>query len=112
VGLRADRAGPADRPTDHLFAWKWSQRPDGSNVVLTDQGGQNTARDADSFIALALVRAYGRWQQSSYLQQAQPIIADIWRPEVVTVAGTSVITADNQEKTAAQVMVNPSYLSP
>ncbi len=101
-----------NRSSDSLLAWKYGQRPDGTYGVLTDQGGGNTASDADSDIALALVMAYGRWQQSSYLQQAQPIIADIWRQEVVTVAGTPVMTADNQEKAAAQVMVNPSYLSP
>lgn len=100
------------RPKDHLFAWKFGQRPDGTYGVLTDQGGQNTASDADTDIGLALVMAYGRWQQSSYLQQAKPIISDIWAQEVVQVAGRPVLVSNDLEKTSPQVIVNPSYLAP
>lgn len=100
------------RPDDHLFSWKFGQRSDGSYGVLVDQGGQNTASDADSDIALSLVMAYGRWQQSSYLQQAKPIISDIWSKEVVTVRGRPLLVADNQEQGQHQVLVNPSYLAP
>ncbi len=101
-----------DRPDDHLFAWKFGQRPDGSSGVLIDQGGQNTASDADTDIGLALVMAYGRWQQSSYLQQAKPIISDIWTHEVVQVAGRPVLVSNDLEKSSSQVIVNPSYLAP
>lgn len=101
-----------DRPGDHLFAWKFGQRPDGSYGVLSDQGGQNTASDADSDIAVALVMAYGRWQQSSYLQQAKAIISDIWTQEVVQVAGRPVLVSNNLERSSSQVIVNPSYFAP
>ena len=100
------------RPRDHLFAWKFGQRPDGSYGVLTDQGGQNTASDADSDIALSLVMAYGRWQRPPYLEQAKSVISDIWTEEVVQVKGHPVLAADNVEKGSPQVVVNPSYLSP
>ncbi len=101
-----------DRPDDHLFAWKFGQRPDGSYGVLEEQGGQNTASDADTDIALALVMAYGRWQESSYLKQAQPIISDIWVKEVVQVQGRPVLAGNDLERKSQQVIVNPSYFAP
>lgn len=100
------------RPRDHLFAWKFGQRPDGSYGVLTDLGGQNTASDADSDIALSLVMAYGRWQKPSYLKLAKPVVSDIWNNEVVRVNGQPILAADDLEKHAPQVVVNPSYLAP
>ena len=50
------------RPNDHLFSWLYGKKADGTYGILTDQGGNNTASDADSDIALALVMAYSRWQ--------------------------------------------------
>lgn len=101
-----------NRPDDSLFAWRFGQRSDGSYGVLTDQGGNNTASDADTDIALALVMAYERWQQSEYLKQAQPIISDIWTEEVVQVDGEPLLVANNLEKESREVLVNPSYLAP
>lgn len=100
------------RPDDHLFAWKFGQRSDGSYGVLTDRGGQNTASDADTDIALSLVMAYGRWQKPAYLEQAKPVISDIWTKEVVQVDGQPVLAADDLEKASTEVVVNPSYLAP
>src|SRR5579884_557263 len=42
------------RPGDNLFAWQWGKRSDGSYGVMPD-GGINTASDADSDIAFALI---------------------------------------------------------
>lgn len=100
------------RPDDALFAWQFGRRADGTDGVLVDQGGMNTASDADSDIALALALAYGRWQRSSYLEQAKPIIADIWRQEVVSIAGQPVLVAGTSEKGSPQPLVNPSYFAP
>ena len=100
------------RPDDDLFAWKFGQRPDGSTGVLVDEGGQNTASDADTDIALALVMAYGRWQESSYLEQAEPIISDIWTEQVVQIQGEPVLVANQLEQSSQQVIVNPSYFAP
>ncbi len=98
---------------DKLFSWKWGQLADGSYGLLTDQGGQNTASDADSDIALALVMAASRWQQSSYLDQAKEIITAMWDEEVITVQGVPYLASNNLEKDSAQdAVMNPSYLSP
>ena len=102
------------RPNDHLFSWKFGERPDKTYGILVAQGGQNTASDADSDIALALIFAYSRWQQKTYLEAALPIINDIWDKEVIIIGETPYMTADDLEKeeTSPSALVNPSYLSP
>lgn len=99
---------------DHLFAWIWGKRSNGTYGVLIDQNGENSASDADQDIALALIFAYSRWQDPTYLQSAHNIISDIWDKEVVDVNGTPYLAADNVEKnsTSPQIIINPSYLSP
>ena len=102
------------RPSDHLFSWLYGKKLDGSYGVLTIQGGNNTASDADSDIALSLVFAYSRWQRPEYLIAAKNIISDIWSKEVVTVNGIPYLAADDLEKKSTQgtYVINPSYFSP
>jgi len=102
-----------DRPEDNLFAWLYGKRADGTYGILTERGGQNTASDADSDIALALIFASNRWGQEAYLSEAKAIINDIWQQEIVAVLGVPHMTADNLEKDSTTVvLINPSYLSP
>ncbi len=102
-----------DRPNDRLFSWLFGERPDGTYGVLNDRGGENSASDADTDIALALVFAAARWQQESYLFDARAIINDIWNYEVVEVKDKFYLAANNLEKQSPdQVLINPSYLSP
>ncbi len=101
------------RRDNNLFAWKWGQRSDGTYGVLTDQGGQNTASDGDSDIALALLMAAGRWQQQEYLDEAKKIIPSIWEAEVIEVNGRPYFASNNLEKqSTTDAVMNPSYLSP
>jgi endoglucanase len=102
------------RPKDHLFAWKWGKTSSTTYGVLVAEGGQNSASDADTDIALALVMAYARWQDRAYLDAAHAIITDIWEKEVIVVDGTPYMTADNLEKTVPNplAVINPSYLHP
>lgn len=98
---------------DALFAWKWGKKADGSYGTLTDQGGQNTASDADSDIALALLMAASRWQQQSYLDEARKIIPAIWEEEVITAAGKPYLASNSLEKASKEdAVMNISYLSP
>ncbi len=98
---------------DSLFAWKWGQKADGSYGVLTDQGGNNTASDADSDIAFALTMAANRWQDATYLQAAKQIISQIWQQEVISVAGTPYLASNNLEKDSSQdAVMNLSYMAP
>ena len=98
---------------DNLFAWKWGLKPDGTYGILTDQGGQNTASDADSDIAVALLMAANKWQEKSYLDDAKEIIPSMWDEEVITVQGKPYLVGNNLEKDSAQpAIINVSYLSP
>lgn len=95
---------------DHLFSWKYGKLASGGYGILADIGGKNTASDADSDIALSLLMAYSRWNDTKYLDAARPIITSIWQQEVVMVAGKPVLTADNLERNSPNsVVVNPSY---
>ena len=101
------------RPSDHLFSWLYGQKTDGSFGIISQQGGQNTATDADTDIALALAFAGQRWGNADYLQASKDIIGDIWQQEVVTINGTPYVVADNVEKNSPNsVLINPSYLAP
>ncbi len=99
---------------DKLFAWLYGQEPGGTYGILTDQGGNTTASDADEDIALALTFAYARWQDPRYISAAQQIISDIWANEVMTINGTPYLMADNLEKDSASpvALIDPSYLAP
>jgi endo-1,4-beta-D-glucanase Y len=99
--------------SDHLFSWRYGSLGNGKYGILTSQGGENTASDADEDIALALLMAYNRWNDTSYLYDAQPIITSIWNEEVVNIQGKPVLTADNLEKNSTtNVVVDPSYFAP
>lgn len=101
------------RDQNALFAWKWGKNTDGTYGVMTDQGGQNAATDADSDIALALIMAANKWQQQSYLDEAQVIVKDIWVNEVVQVNGRPYLAANDLEKNSqTRAIINPSYFSP
>ncbi|MBI3889418.1 hypothetical protein HY312_02490 [Candidatus Saccharibacteria bacterium] len=101
------------RRDDNLFAWRWGQKADGTYGVLTDQGGQNSASDADSDISLALMMAASKWQSKTYLDEAKKIIPSIWEEEVITVAGKPYLASNNLEKDSQQdAIINPSYISP
>lgn len=99
--------------SNHLFAWEWGKQGN-SYGVLTGNGGQNTASDADCDIAFALLMAGQRWHNNTYLSAAKQIIPAIWQQEVVPIANRWYLAADNLEKTAQTpyIIVNPSYFSP
>lgn len=98
---------------DKLFSWKFGRLPDGHYSILDNVGGQNTASDGDSDIALSLLLAYSRWQEGKYLYDAKAIISSMWEKEVVIVNGKPVLTADDLERdNPTQVVVNPSYFAP
>lgn len=99
---------------DSLFSWRWGEKADGTFGVLTDQGGQNAASDAEVDIALALLMAAERWQQMAYLDEAKRIINDTWEKEVVTVNGSHYLAANDLEKFSENdtAIINPSYFAP
>lgn len=99
------------RPDDNLFGWRWGQKKDGTYGFLEDGGG-NSASDADTDIALALIFASKRWNNPKYLEEAKPILEDIWKLEVDQVNGKNYLVAGNWAKGGAKLIINPSYFAP
>ncbi|MBI4128936.1 MAG: hypothetical protein HY460_02685 [Parcubacteria group bacterium] len=94
---------------DSLFAWKWGQDRYGRWGVLREEGGLSSATDADQDIALALIFAHKRWNQEHYLTQAQKLLDDIWKKEVVIIQGRPYLVAGNWAQEEPHPTINPSY---
>lgn len=102
-----------EHSNDHLFSWLYGKLPNGNYGILTSQNGQNSASDADTDIAMALVFAYARWQDPAYLASAKQIINDIWNQEVIVIQGKPYLAADNVEKNfTSNIVIDPSYFAP
>lgn len=99
------------RSEDRLFAWRWGKRQDGNYGIL-EAGGENSAADADLDIALALIFASYRWHEPQFLEQALPIMADIWQLETEEVAGKRYLLAGKWATSEEEIILNPSYFSP
>ncbi|MCX5891944.1 MAG: glycosyl hydrolase family 8 [Deltaproteobacteria bacterium] len=99
---------------DHLLAWQWGRRVDGSWGVLD----ANTASDGDLDYALALILAARRgWRAPmglpDYLGEAREVAAGILAKEVAALpGGTLVLTAGDWHETGPPYLLNPSYFSP
>ncbi len=87
---------------DALFSWKWDGR------VLD----KNSATDADTDIALALVLASRRFSAPEYLDQARPIIHDIWEIDIYSSNGRAYVTAGDWSPSMPAPVVRVGYLAP
>jgi cellulose synthase (UDP-forming) len=87
---------------DHLFAWKWKKR------VLD----RNSATDADTDIALALLLAARRFSQPDYEREAREILADIWEKEVLQAGEWAYPTAGDWTMRERYPVIHVAYLAP
>jgi endoglucanase len=99
------------RPNDHLLAWHWGKKQDGTYGLL-ENGGENSASDADSDVALALILAARRWQDQKYVDAAKPLLTDLWQKETATAAGKRYLIAGNWAQDSNTLVLNPSYFAP
>ena len=101
-----------------LLSWKYGELSNGTQGV-TDP---NTATDADTDAALALLFAAKKFDAPEYEEEALEMLDSVWEEET-TVVGTArtgekrVMVAGNWARgdgsgTVSQTVVNPSYLSP
>lgn len=98
---------------DKLLSWLFGERPNKTYGIIDEQGGINSASDADVDTALALLMASKRWGDDKYRFDAIPLIQSIWEVEVVTVNNKPYLAANNLEKAGTgDVLINPSYLAP
>ena len=87
---------------DKLFAWKWK------GAVLDN----NSATDADTDIALALVLAARRFDHPPFEQDALAIIHSIWDREVIQIASRAYIVAGNWARDEDYPTIHVAYLAP
>jgi endoglucanase len=99
------------RKDDNLFGWKWGKIKDNDYGLLTD-GGENSASDATSDIALALVFAANRWSDQKYIPEAQVLLKDMWEKETTVIRGKRYLVAGNWAATPEEAVINPSYFAP
>jgi endoglucanase len=99
------------RESDNLFGWKWGEREDDSWGFMPE-GGENSASDADSDIALALIFASRRWGSEIYKFEALAILYDLWKINTVSFNDNRYLTAGNWADLPDEIVINPSYFSP
>lgn len=105
-----------DDGEDHLWAWKWGERADGSWGIIDG----NFASDADIDAVTALILASRRWDRPDYLELARLKLADLWLQSTAL----ALVNEENPPRyllpgplSAFQprpgaVYFNPSYLAP
>ncbi len=100
-------------------AWGWTNtnlmRPDGLLAWQWRKGAvqdANSAADADTDTALALLLAGKRWNDSSLIDAGTQLSRAIWNHEVATINGSPYLTAGNWAPNAPVVALNPSYFAP
>lgn len=92
----------------HLFVWLATER--GSKPPLIRDHA--SAADADEDIALALLFAGERWDNTAYIDSAKAIMSDIWAYEIVSIAGRRYMVSGTNAARPTGYLINPSYFSP
>jgi cellulose synthase (UDP-forming) len=87
---------------DHLFSWRWK------GMVLD----HNSATDADTDIALALLLAARHFGRDDLRAEALAILDDIWRLEVVESRGAAYATGGSSAPRQAFPKIHVGYLAP
>lgn len=93
----------------NLPAWRWGQREDGSWGVLDP----NAASDADLWLGYTLLEASRLWQEASYGELGQRLLALVVEQEVENLPGLGPMLLPGPEgfrPAEALWRLNPSYL--
>lgn len=93
---------------DRLWAWKWGKSAQGRWQVLDPA----FATDADQDVALALILASATWKEERYKEEAQAILADLWRLATHDVNGRRFLLAGDKLCERQTCRLNPSYYAP
>ena len=89
-----------------LPAWRWGRRKDNTWGILDE----NSATDADEWMAYALLIAAQRYHAPAYHDQALSLLAQIWDVEVMDVGGRLLPLPGPWARGKDPVPLNPSYL--
>jgi len=93
----------------NLPAWSWGKSSEGAWRVLD----QNSASDADLWIAYSLIQAGRLWQKPAYTRSGQALLKRIANEEVAWLPGTGPILAPGRVElfsTPGRWVLNESYL--
>ncbi len=96
------------RGSDNLLAWKFNVGSDHHAQILD----ANSATDADTDAAYALLKAGQDWNRQDYIAEGKLIANDIWNIETVDINGKRYLIAGPWANQSDSVVVNPSYISP
>ncbi|MGN6316362.1 cellulose synthase complex periplasmic endoglucanase BcsZ [Trinickia sp.] len=95
--------------TSHLPAWLWGRAQDGNWRVLDD----NSASDADLWIAYALMQAGALWHERSYTARGAVLARHILEQETATLPGLGLTLLPGPQgfhPNPDEWRVNPSYV--
>lgn len=93
---------------DNLPAWSWGQSGDGTWRVLD----QNSAADADLWIAYSLLQAGSLWNSKSYSRTGEALLALVAKYEVADLPGIGMVLMPGRTElfsTADHWVLNESY---
>lgn len=93
---------------DKLFSWQFSV-DDGGTVTISDE---NSATDADTDIAYALLLAGNKWNRAEFTREGRDIVRSIWENETAETISGRHVTAGNWADTPESIVINPSYFTP
>jgi len=113
------RAVWSDDRTSFDRAWAWTQahlqRPDGLYAWRWQDGAirdANSATDADTDIALALLLASKRWNDPALHDAGIRMVGAIWDHEVAIAGGRPYLAAGDWATQGDILALNPSYFAP
>jgi len=97
------------REEDFLFSWQFKYNIDSEKINILDR---NSATDADTDIAYALILAGEQWKNEEYISEAKLIIPNIYKFETATVLKKRYVLGGTWANRPNSIVVNPSYFSP
>lgn len=95
--------------TTHLPAWQWGKKPDGSWGVAD----QNSAADADAWLAYTLLQAGRLWKEATYTEQGKQVLARLREHEVRDFQGAGAMLLPAPQSFDLEhggTRLNPSYV--
>ncbi len=96
------------REKSPLPAWKWGKRGDGAWGIED----QNTASDADVFLAYALLAAGSKWKKPERVKQGIEVARAVWNEEVERVGERWYLLPGNWARGWNPLPLNLSYYCP
>jgi endoglucanase len=94
--------------SENLPAWSWGRRGDGAWGALD----QNSAADADLWIAYSLIQAGNLWQNPAYSRSGKALLQQIAKEEVGDLPGVGPVLMPGRVElfsSSGRWVLNPSY---